>query len=481
MRPRIVLYNPKAVFWTMPLPLLAIGSALGPDRYEVVIVDGRLDPPERLWEALEGALCLGVTVLTGAPLHDALSVTREAVARHPELPIIWGGWHPSLFPKMCAAEPGVTAAVIGQGEATFAEIVARLEADESLSGILGCAVKEQAGEVIVNPPRPMVDINTFPRHDYHLIPVERYFERKGQRQLDYISSQGCRFRCNFCADPAVYNRGWYGYEPERMAAEIADLWNQYRFTDLSLQDETYFTRQPRVAEIAERFLSSEASFTWTGTLRADQGRRIDDVTFALCKESGLRRVMIGLEAGSQETIDAIQKDIKVEDMWITAEKLIRHKIGAIINVIVGFPGESPESVNASIQMAQQLRAMSSDFELAVFYFKPYPGNPIAERLRAQGYHFPETLTEWAAFDYIGDSNEWLSPRQKDEIEHFKFYQRFAYSGHRSPLRWPLKILSRWRVENRFYALPLDRSTNRTTQTGSGVIMKVHYVSICNYL
>jgi radical SAM superfamily enzyme YgiQ (UPF0313 family) len=439
---------------------MAIGSALDREKYEVVIVDGRLHSTETLLSQLDDALCLGVTVLTGAPLHDALEVTRAARSRRPDLPIIWGGWHPSLFPEMCAAEPAVTAAVIGQGEETFAEIVERLSTRQPLDGIFGCAFNPSAlasdSALIITPPRPLRDINTFPRHDYNLIPVEEYFRLKGQRQLDYISSQGCRFRCNFCADPAVYNRGWFGYSPERMVGELADLWQRYHFTDLNLQDETYFTQQKRVAAVAEGFLREGLQFTWTGTLRADQGRRIDDATFALCKRSGLRRVMIGMEAGSQETIDHIQKDIKVEDMYLTAEKLIRHHIGAIINVIVGFPGESPESVAESLRVAQELRAMNPGFELAVFYFKPYPGNPIAERLKAQNYRFPASLEEWAEFDYIGSSNEWLSETQKREIEHFKFYQRLAYSGNRSPIRWPLQALSRWRVERRAYALPLDR-------------------------
>jgi radical SAM superfamily enzyme YgiQ (UPF0313 family) len=443
----------------MPLALIALASALDREKYEVVIVDGRLHSTETLLNQLDDALCLGVTVLTGAPLRDALAVTRAARARRPDLPIIWGGWHPSLFPEMCAGEPAVTAAVIGQGEETFAEIVARLAVNESLTGVFGCALNPSASALAsasINPPRPMRDINEFPRHDYSFVPVEDYFKLKGQRQLDYISSQGCRFRCNFCADPAVYNRGWYGYTPERMVGEIADLWRRYHFTDLNLQDETYFTQQKRVAAVAEGFLREGLPFTWTGTLRADQGRRIDDATFALCKRSGLRRVMIGMEAGSQETIDRIQKDIKVEDMWITAEKLVRHNIGAIINVIVGFPGEPPESVAESLRVARELRAVSSNFELAVFYFKPYPGNPIAERLRAQNYRFPASLEEWADFDYIGSGNDWLSEAQKREIEHFKFYQRFAYSGNRNPLRWPLQKLSRWRVERRAYALPLDR-------------------------
>jgi radical SAM superfamily enzyme YgiQ (UPF0313 family) len=457
MRQKIVLYNPRAVFWTMPLALIAIASALDRKRYEVVIVDGRIHSLEALFDQLDDALCLGITVLTGAPLNDVLKVTQAVRSRYPQLPIIWGGWHPSLFPEMCAAEGSVTAVVTGQGEDTFREIVDCLSDGCSLDRVCGCVFRSSKGEITANLPRPTQDINLFPPHDYSFISPETYFSLKGQRQLDYISSQGCRFRCNFCADPAVYNRAWSGYTPERMLSEIAYLWERYKFTDLSLQDETYFTQQQRVAQIAEGFLKQNLQFTWTGTLRADQGKRLDEETFALCKRSGLRRVMIGLEAGSQATIDHIQKDIQIEDMWITAEKLVRHRIGAIINVIVGFPGESPASVQETLRVAKELRAMSGQFELAVFYFKPYPGNPIAERLKAENYRFPGSLEEWAKFDYIGSSNEWLTDSQKQEIEHFKFYQRFAYCDNASPLRRPLKVLSRWRLDNRIYTLPFEHT------------------------
>ena len=44
MSARVVLYNPRAVFYTMPLALIALGSALREDGVEVVIVDGRLEP-----------------------------------------------------------------------------------------------------------------------------------------------------------------------------------------------------------------------------------------------------------------------------------------------------------------------------------------------------------------------------------------------------------------------------------------------------
>jgi anaerobic magnesium-protoporphyrin IX monomethyl ester cyclase len=129
-RRKVVLYNPRAVFFTMPLALLAIGSELDPTLYEVITVDARLDPDaERaVLSHLDGALCLGVTVLTGAPISDALQISRAAKGVRPDLPVVWGGWHPSMFSRECLQEKSVDVTVRGQGEETFAEIVDRLSA-----------------------------------------------------------------------------------------------------------------------------------------------------------------------------------------------------------------------------------------------------------------------------------------------------------------------------------------------------------------
>src|SRR5262249_5626158 len=103
---KVVLYNPRAVFYPMPLALVAVASALDRRRYAPVIVDGRLepDPVGRLVAECEDALALGVTALTGAPLGDALAVTRQVKQARPALPVVWGGWHPSLFPSECVGE-----------------------------------------------------------------------------------------------------------------------------------------------------------------------------------------------------------------------------------------------------------------------------------------------------------------------------------------------------------------------------------------
>jgi radical SAM superfamily enzyme YgiQ (UPF0313 family) len=458
-RHKLVLYNPRAVFYTLPLALVALASALDRRRYEPVIVDGRLDadPVARLVDETRDALALGVSVLTGAPLRDALLVTRAVRRARPDLPVIWGGWHPSLFARECVEqEPAVEVAVSGQGEVTLAELLERLAQGAGLEGCAGAVFRGDHGQVMTNPPRALADLSRFPAHDYGLLPIERYFALKRRRQIDYVSSQGCRFRCSFCADPSVFGRQWTGLDPERVADEAAVLERRYRMEELAFQDETFFTQPARVEAVCQAFLRRGLRFGWTATLRADQGARMGDDLYALARRSGLTRVMVGVESGSQAQLDWMKKDATLEQVGLTAERLARHGLGAIFNFIVGFPGEPREAFDASLALVKRLRRLSPRFETPIFYYRPYPGTPIAEAARASGYVFPATLDGWGDFDYVGARGPWITPEQYRRVERLKFYARHAW-GPGGPLRWPLRALARWRCEHDRYAFPVEKA------------------------
>lgn len=453
---RVVLYNPKAVFHTFPLALLAVGSALDRDRFEIVIVDGRLeeDSAAAAVAAADGAVVFGVTALTGAPLRDALDVSRAVKARYPDLPVVWGGWHPSLFPTETLKEECIDITVQGQGEATFEELVQVLAEGESLDGVSGIAYRKD-GVPHRNAPRKLVDMDSLPSQDYSLIDVEAYFNHKGKKQLDYISSTGCPFRCAFCADPFVFGRKFTAIGPERMGEELEYLWKTYGFEELAFQDETFFTYRDRVEGIADQILSRGMRFTWTATLRADQSERMPDEVFEKCVRSGFHRAMIGVESGSQEMMDWMQKDIKIEQVLAAAERCAQYGIGAIFPFIVGFPGESDESVQETVRIMKLLRSMSPRFETPLFFFKPYPGSRITQDVVAEGYTLPDTIEGWADFDFIGSAGPWVSEEKRRFFERFKFYNHFAW-GPRSLLRLPLQVLARRRCRRDAYDFPWEK-------------------------
>jgi radical SAM superfamily enzyme YgiQ (UPF0313 family) len=345
--------------------------------------------------------------------------------------------------------------VQAQGEATFVEIVERLIAGKPLDGCAGCMFKRADGGIQVNPPRALVPLERFRPHNYDLIPVERYYALKGKRQLDYISSQGCNFRCAFCSDPFVYGRKWTGIEPGSIVARLRDLWSKYRFDDLNFQDETFFTKRERVRAMAQQIVDSGMRFTWAATMRADQGVRLPEEVWRLCKESGLRRLLVGVESGDEAMLKRIKKDVTIDEVFHTARKMCELGIAGIFPFIVGFPDETDASVDATIACAKKLRAMSGQFDTPIFYFKPYPGSAIVTEAVARGFRLPDTLAEWSQFDYIaGLPGPWVTPQKYQIIERFKFFLDLASTGTRARATLMQRI-ARLRCERNEYRFPIE--------------------------
>src|SRR5262249_58527504 len=132
-----------------------------PEKYEVKIFDGRIDDERSVLKECEDAICFGVTVLTGAPIHDALRMTRRVKSRFPGLVTVWGGWHPSLFPEETLHEKAIDVVVNGQGEIPFAALLEAISSGKSFDGIKGIH-SQKDGQILHAAPPPPPALNPFP-------------------------------------------------------------------------------------------------------------------------------------------------------------------------------------------------------------------------------------------------------------------------------------------------------------------------------
>ena len=457
-RKKIILYNPKTVFFDMPLALLAIGSVIDEEKYEIIIIDARIEKNvvELIKRHINEAVCFGVTIITGAPIKDGLYISKKVKDLAPQVPVIWGGWHPSLFPKEPVEEHSfIDITVQGQGEETFRELVEYLDKGIPLNNVKGITYRNN-NKVVKNPPRPMVAIDNFGRVNYDLIDVERYFEKKGKRQFDYISSTGCYFRCTFCADPFVYERKFTAIPAVKMGDDLEYYYRKYNFSDLNFQDETFFTYAERIEDFTKELISRKINISWAATMRADQGERLTDNIWKLCKQSGLRRLLIGVESGSQEMMDWMKKDIKLTQVFFCAEKCKELDISVIFPFIVGFPLETDESVSETVKVIKQLNSQSPNFDTPIFYFKPYPGSAITNEVVDNGYTLPSSTKEWGDFDYIGLSGPWVSKEKEKFFEALKFYLKLGNGRNRRLLFSPLRKIGQLRCKYDQYKFPVEK-------------------------
>jgi hypothetical protein len=121
----IVLLNPRATKpknRRYPLSLLAIGAMLE-GKEEYTIVDGNVETLTGAEWAPEKPELLAVTVMPGPQMVSAIPLCRAFKAKYPKVPIVWGGYFPSLYPDASLNAAYVDYVVRGQGEDTFTELL----------------------------------------------------------------------------------------------------------------------------------------------------------------------------------------------------------------------------------------------------------------------------------------------------------------------------------------------------------------------
>lgn len=460
MKKTIILYNPAAPYYNLPLQFLALASVIDREKYDVRIIDARIERSvhaahKKVRELLPNAACLGISVITGTPIKDASAVSLLSRSVTPSVPIIWGGWHPSIYPEQCLREGPADYCVFGQGEVTFIELLEAIESNSGFERIAGLAYIRD-DEFYQNEERKFIDINQFPSYDYSLLPVESYFRKKRMRQIDFYSSQGCPYRCGFCADPYVYGRRWSGLKGNRMLDDVFGVVREFRADEVLFQDENFFANQRRVIDFSRGVLQQDMQFSWVATSRADQIAPLDDGLLAELSRSNLRKVIIGAESGSQEMLDFMKKDTLAEESVESAARLASHGIGASFNFIVGFPEERFGETLKTLNVIKEIKRVSPKFEFNIFFYTPYPGTDLFDYITGKGYRVPHSLEEWSEIDFIFYSGYWVRQHEREYVDRFKFYMKLA-DGSSNVRIWPnpLRALAAARTRRDYYDFPVE--------------------------
>ncbi len=453
------------------LSLLAVAATLV-DEYNVTIVDVRVDKEyeKKIFPLLENAVVVGFTCMTGPQIKSAIAAAKSIKEKYPSLPLVWGGWHPSILPEQTAIDPYVDIVVKGQGEVTFRELIRQIEAGGPLDGVEGITFKKD-GKVISNPPRQMHDLDSLPYLPYHLVDLKKYPGRRRTPQdvcIPFRASQGCPWRCAYCADPLVFKRKWKGMRAPRIVAEIEDLIKKYRVNDFRFVDDTFVVNEQYIKEFCEEVLRKNLAFEWVACARIGTIAKMSDETLKLIKRSGCMLLHPGVEVATQEMLNMIQKDEKMEDLYVCAEKLSKAGISALYSFMVAFPGEPKDSISNTFKIIKRLKQINPNNICPVNFYMPYPGNDLYPRCIEHGFKPPQKLADWGDFNTrFGNSTPWVTARQKFEVlRKDRYYFPAAFPSE--TLRGKMESKSAWRfvyrafhriakfrVENDWYGLGID--------------------------
>ncbi len=458
---KVILFSPKPHPYTTyrgaPLSLLTISGPLEKAGYNIKIVDAQVDHdyPERIISYLEGAICLGISSMTGYQIHDGLKVAKLVKEKYPHIKIVWGGFHPSIKPVQTVNDPYVDIVVRGQGEVTFFEVVNCLKDNLSLNNVLGITFKEN-GKIIENPERPMEDLNNFPPLPYHLIDMEKYikYTEIGSRTVEYVSSQACPHRCKFCAEPLVFKRKWKGKKAQRVVDEIENLVNNYNVNAIIFSDNNFFANKERIRGICQGFIDRKLNIRWgRANGRTNHLCKFDDDLWDTIKKSGCHSILVGAESGSQDILNLINKDTKVEDTIRLAEICNRYGVRITFSCMIGLPPDPNNKDNyldfldkefhQTIDMIDRVLSISNDNGVLLFVYSPYPGTPLYDLSIENGFREPRSLEEWSGLTLNKKNTPWMPQKYVDLTEllcEYIFKYKTNYQRNRITRTRRFKIL-----------------------------------------
>ena len=478
MRGKVILFYPPydGPPLSAPLCLLTLAATLREAGFEAVVIDAAIEPDykRRILREASTALCLGISVLTGPMIRGAIEVSEAIKEQYPALPVVFGGWHPSLLPAETLNEPLVDAVVRGQGEITLLQLAEALSDGAPLGGITGLSWKTD-GVAHHNVERRVQPLESLPVPAFDLVDFDAYERACGVRKLAYATSVGCPYACNYCTDMVFYKRRFNALSAERVAGELAALVTRYRIAEVALLDSNFPVDLKRALRIAAAIKESGVRFRWTFQASTDFLCRMSEDEVRLLGDSGVSHMGFGTESTSEDVLKLMNKrHQRVDEMFETARKANLANIRVTFNLIFGYPGETEADRAITFRTMSEIARHFHNVSFSPNIFTPYPGIPIWPQLRELGVHEPKSLREWMEMPLGANVLPWLQGREFERLqrmlEYFLLNSQIHHSRSKSfPLlrRGVRRIVEapiRWRLRRSRYAFPwelwLARSTER---------------------
>ncbi len=327
-------------------------------------------------------------------------------------------------------------AIRGEYDEALLEVVEGIERnDPTWRRTEGLSVRDpETGDVAeIGGYRHVQDLDALPFPAYDLVDFERYHESVFRRvpAATMITSRGCPYHCNYCWFPqTIYGHKWRAQSAERVVAEMRHLHDEFGVREIRVDDDIFELKRDRVLEICRRLQEKRLDLTWAPQCRPD---KMDPELLTEMKKAGCSRILYGCESASQEILDKMHKNGKVEDIenattWTKAAGIDVHNC-----FILGFPWDTRETVERTIEYAYNLNAEFCQFGIAT----PLPGTELMELVEREGALVSED--DWsqhdgfskAAVDYARSGNGGLSQREIEEYAttaYRRYYLRPQYFG-----------------------------------------------------
>jgi magnesium-protoporphyrin IX monomethyl ester (oxidative) cyclase len=387
----------KGVRLSLPLGPLYLAAVLEGEGHGVSILDCKIAKKTRIKEISKNEVhhgldnddfkslikkedpdIVGVSAMFTAQFDNYLEATKLIKQVNSDILVVGGGPHFSVIDSdFLLTNRDTDCYVSGEGEYPFLEIVKAKIAGKSLVGIKGVTTIERStngekSKITSTDNELNRELDTLPLPAYNKIDMDMFFDYQlngckgykgplsarldqgGKKTVSMITSRGCPYKCTFCSIALHMGKPVRAHSGKYVVDHIEYLVNNYGVEHIFFEDDNLTFRMDRTREYCEAILDRGINFEWTtpNGVRAD---KLDLELLKLMKKAGCKGLIVGTESGDQDTLtNIIKKDLNIDTVIQVAKWCKELDIPLTQFLIIGFPGETKEKMQRTINFAAEM-------------------------------------------------------------------------------------------------------------------------------
>jgi radical SAM superfamily enzyme YgiQ (UPF0313 family) len=324
---------------------------------------------------------VGLPVVTPCAT-DVFAQAAAVRAASPGSVIVMGNIHADLFAHDILAQGLADIVVHGEAEDTIVDIDRAVVEKTDFASIPGISFR-RGDEIVRTAERPQIeDLDSLPFPAWDLFPMEHYglfkFAQVASPATLICGSRGCPYRCTFCSLHVMGPRRRKRSVPN-IVDEIEWLHERFGMKQVAFVDPIFPISRKEGLQFADELIRRglHRKVKWVTETRVDL---LDEEMLRRGYESGLRRVMFGIEVGDDAVLESLKKRFVVDESRAAIALCRKVGVQTVGFFMVAVPGDTPQSIERTIDLAREVEPDFAKFTV----FVPYPGTTDYDNLKGQG-------------------------------------------------------------------------------------------------
>jgi magnesium-protoporphyrin IX monomethyl ester (oxidative) cyclase len=411
---KVLLINPSSPEFAymrekhIPLGVLYISAYLKKNGHDVLFIDASndqiiadlegkgFDLPRYCKSKVNNVILsfkpdmIGITVHFSGRFHPSIEISKFIKEKFSHIPIVFGGIHPSIFPKEIMAQYSCVDFILqGESESTLVELVNAIEKTKyDFNKIDGLCYRSQEKIFLNKKERFIENIDNVFFPDYDLVNIKDYYFDTSHwvnpkkipinLSLHIVSSRSCPRRCTFCSMFIVHGPKYRVRSASNIVDEIDFLCHKFGHSYFSFMDDNLTLDKQRAIEICNEIIKRGLNIQFDTPNGLDLNTLDEDVIEALIR-AGLIRACFAIESGSEEIRKSINKNLSTERIFEVYRSIEKYP-HLIYNTffVIGFPNETRKTLDETYQLIKQLKLKKAIISFAT----PFPGTKLYDECAA---------------------------------------------------------------------------------------------------